>query len=127
MQFNRERVRANVRAASTDDLLDRATVWREGMVPEALDMIESELRDRGVKLTEVEEHARRRAGEAAARPDGSGAVCYRCDEPAVERRWVWWRFLRLLPLVPVRVRVCPAHRRDWSLTSLPRPGRRPPA
>ena len=48
METNLDRVRANVQAASTEDLLDRATVYREGMEPEALDLIEAELRRRGV-------------------------------------------------------------------------------
>ena len=34
MRFDVERVRQNVQQATTEDLLDRLTVYREGMEPE---------------------------------------------------------------------------------------------
>ena len=43
-----DRVRANVGKAATADLLERVTVYRDGMEPAALDLIETELRRRGV-------------------------------------------------------------------------------
>ena len=82
MSFDLEKVRANVRQADTADLLDRATVWRDGMEPEALGLIEAELRRRGVRAEELEEHALRRAGNMIARRDGLPAVCYYCGKPA---------------------------------------------
>ena len=39
MELDLERVRANAQQASTEDLLDRATVFRDGMEPEALEII----------------------------------------------------------------------------------------
>ena len=42
MRLDLDRVRANVRAAGTEDLMDRSTVWRDGMEPEALDIIEED-------------------------------------------------------------------------------------
>jgi hypothetical protein len=109
MDSNLDKVRANVRQADTTDLLDRATVWRDGIQPEALDVIEAELRRRGVRAEELEDHARRRAGNMILRPDGLPAVCYYCDKPAVTRRWVWGRMWRIGPPFPRRACVCEEH------------------
>ena len=128
MQFNIDKLRANVRSAATEDLLDRATVWRDGMVPEALDAIEAELRRRGVRPDEIERHAERRAGAVMAGRDGVAAVCYRCARPAVERRWVWGRLWKVLPLFPRRAYVCAEHGpRRGRATSASPPDPHPPA
>ena len=112
MELDLDKVRANVRQAETADLLDRATVWRDGMEPEALEVIEAELRRRGVRADEVEAHARRRAETTIVRRDGLPAVCYRCGKPAVARRWVWGRRWRFGPPFPRRAGVCEEHSAD---------------
>ena len=69
-EFDAERVRINVRQAETQDLLNRLTVFREGMEAEALPIIEAELFDRGVTSAEIQAYhermdrmvIRRRAG-----------------------------------------------------------------
>src|SRR5271154_2856771 len=63
MQFNAERVRDNVRQADTNDLLDRITVYRAGMEPEAVDIIESELFRRGLDGNAIAAHAEKRSGQ----------------------------------------------------------------
>jgi hypothetical protein len=127
MRFNLEKVRANVRSAATADLLDRATVWRYGMEPEALEVIEAELLNRGVGPSDVEAHAERRASEVLSAPDGHAAICFRCKQPAVERRWVWGRFWLFLPLFPRRAYVCAEHRLVEKGATASPPDRRPPA
>src|SRR5579884_673719 len=59
LEFDRERVRANVQEATTEDLLDRATLYADGMESEALDLIEAELRRRGVTAEVQRAHAER--------------------------------------------------------------------
>ena len=44
-----DRVRQNIRQATTEDLLDRMTVYRAGMEEEALELIADELRSRDRK------------------------------------------------------------------------------
>jgi hypothetical protein len=122
MRFNLEKVRTNVQAAATDDLLDRATVWRYGMEPAALELIEAELRRRGIGQSEIEEYAERRAKAVVTGADGLAAICYRCARPAVERQWVWGRFWFVLPLFPRRAYVCEEHRRDRAATADSLPG-----
>ncbi len=110
MQFERERVRANVQGAATEDLLDRATVFRAGMEPEALDLIEQELQRRGVRPEQIEEHARRRDQEVILLPDGTAARCSRCRLPAVATGPGWYRLWGLVPLFPQQYYYCAEHR-----------------
>jgi hypothetical protein len=109
MHLDPERVRANVRRASTEDLLDRATVYREGMESEVLGLIEEELRHRGVSAAMQADHAGRRAGALGDR-EGLTLSCRRCRRPAVWRGWQWHRLWGVLPLFPRRVALCEVHR-----------------
>src|SRR5947209_14646697 len=100
MLFNIDRVKKNVREATTEDLLDRATVYRAGMEPAALDVIERELRERGVRREEIDDHERRRRQETRALPDGTVRRCSFCHQPAVAEAWGWHRMWGLIPLFP---------------------------
>jgi hypothetical protein len=104
------KVRVNVRQASTEDLLDRASAFRDGMEPEALDLIEAELRARGVGPEEVA--ARAEAARGRGVPDAGGVPreCYHCRRPAAGEGWVWHRLWGVLPLFPRRAAFCEAHR-----------------
>ena len=87
---DQERIRANVSAASTEDLLDRATVYRPGLEPEALALIEEELRRRGVTAAQQADHAEGRLG-VLSDARGTASRCARCGRPAVWRGWGWHR------------------------------------
>jgi hypothetical protein len=110
MRFDIERVRANVRHATTEDLLDRATVYRAGMEPEALEVIEAELQSRGVSHDQIEQHAARRDREVILLPDGTAARCSFCTKPAVAAGWGSHRLWRLIPLFPRFYYYCEDHR-----------------
>ena len=101
MRFDPERVLSNVRRATTEDLLDRITVYRAGMEPEALDMIERELYSRGVYTAQIEAHAASREQTILLLPDGTAAPCSFCDSPAVAEGWGWHRLWGLVPLFPL--------------------------
>ena len=121
-EFNAERVRANVREATTEDLLDRATVYRDGMESEALDIIEAELSRRGVTRQDLEARAARYRRQSTL-PQGEGARprCSFCDRPAVRRGWGWHRLWGVLPLFPRPLAYCAEHDRGGSTS--PAPGR----
>src|SRR5437763_8696423 len=106
LDYDPDKVRENVRKADTDDLLDRVTVYRTGMEPDALYVIEEELRRRGVTAAEIDAHARRRGEAGAGGADDVPARCDLCARPAVVRRWGWHRLWGLLPLFPRRFRYC---------------------
>lgn len=112
MQLDLERVRDNAARATTEDLLDRVTVYRSGMEPEALDIIEAELRRRGVGSRAIERHAET---YAEAVRDGAGVAlkCVRCSRPAVWRGWRAHKLWGVLPVFLRRVALCAEHRDQW--------------
>ena len=118
MQFDPERVRRNVHEATTEDLLDRVTVYRNGMEPEALAMIEGELQDRGILRDRIRAHAARREQEVLHTEDGTAIACSFCHRPAVAEGWGWhWLSLMiwgkrrpLFPVLPRYYHYCEDHR-----------------
>lgn len=109
MRFDLERVRRNVRQASTEDLLDRVTVYRAGMEAEALAVIEEELRARQVSAEAIAAHAERRRLETNRLPDGTARPCSFCHRPAVAEGWGWHRLGGLVPLFPRFYYYCAEH------------------
>ena len=109
MRMDLGKVLANVRQASTEDLLDRATVYRDGMEPDALHLIDRELVERGVSPDEIAEHARRRQETLIADARGWPVKCEKCDRPAVVRQWGWHRLWGKLPIFPRRMAFCAEH------------------
>lgn len=124
LRFDRERVLVNVRQATTEDLLDRVTAYRAGMEPAALEIIEAELRGRGVGRAEIEAHDARRRQEGIFAPDGVAARCSFCHRPAVAQGWGWHRLWRLLPLFPRPLRWCSEHRPESGPSADVRPSER---
>jgi hypothetical protein len=109
MRLNLERVRLNSHEATTEDLLDRVTVYRSAMEEAALEIIEEELRARGVGPEEVREHGALRERETLPLADGTVAVCSFCHRPAVAEGWGWHRWWGLVPLFPRYFRYCTRH------------------
>ena len=112
MLFDIERVKRNVQSAETEDLLDRATVYRAGMEAQALEVIDEELRERGITREEIEDHERRRRQETQLLPDGTVSECSFCHRPAVAEGWGWHRMWGLVPVFPRFYRYCSVHRPD---------------
>src|SRR5207247_4405011 len=83
LDFNGEKVRENVRQAATDDLLNRVTVYRDGMEPEAVQIIEEELRSRGVGDTEILAHRMEAGRDNLLDETGLPRRCSFCQAPAV--------------------------------------------
>jgi hypothetical protein len=110
MELNLEKVRDNAREASTDDLLDRVTVYRSGMEPEALEVIEAELARRHVTDEQIRAHGESKRG-VSLDENGLARRCTYCDRPAVGEGWRWHRLWKLIPLFPRRVRFCEQHAR----------------
>ncbi len=109
MRFDTQKVWLNVRKATTDDLLDRATVYRAGMEPEALDIIEAELRDRGIAQEGIRAHAREQEAICIRSTDGMALQCSFCRKPAVVEGWGWQRLWKVLPVFPRKFRYCREH------------------
>jgi hypothetical protein len=56
IELNLDRIRRNVQKATTEDLLDRATVFRKEMEPDGLMLIDAELINRGVTVEQLQAH-----------------------------------------------------------------------
>jgi hypothetical protein len=109
MQLNLKRVAEFIRAAESEALLDRVTVYRGGMEPAALDLMEMELDRRGFSRDDIAHHAAMRAETAIFLPDGSVVRCNFCDRPAALRRWGWHRLFGRIPLFPRVFAYCGEH------------------
>jgi hypothetical protein len=109
MEFDLERVRANVQNATTEDLLDRATFYRLGVEPAALPVILEELRARGVTPEVIVAHEGTRQ-DVLYDDSGTAQTCHWCHKPAVVRHWGWHRMFGLLPLFPRLFYLCEVHR-----------------
>ena len=110
MRFDLERVRENAAQATIEDLLDRVTVYRSGMEPAALDLIEAELLQRGVGPREIEAHATSRTG-AFLDANGLALKCAYCHKPAVGYGLKMLKLFAILPVIPRRVALCAEHLR----------------
>ena len=109
MKFDLERVRANVRNATTEDLLDRVTVYRAGLEPAALPVILEELHSRGLTPEAIVSHETSR-GAVLYDETGTARTCQRCRKPAVVKEWDWHRMFGRLPLFPRPFYLCEDHR-----------------
>lgn len=107
--FDPTRLRANVREATTEDLLDRVTVYRAGMEEDAIPIIERELWQRGLNEAEVEAYEKRRRQETIPLPDGTVVGCSYCHRPALSRGWSWHRLWGRIPLFPRVFAWCAEH------------------
>ena len=108
MQFDPTQALANIRAAETDDLLDRVTAYRPGTEPEAVEMALRELRERGIGDDAI---LARQAETADCLRDADGAAlpCSLCRRPAVARGRRWLTAFGFIPLVPTAARYCKEH------------------
>ena len=109
VEFDADRVLANARLATTEDLLDRVTVYRHEMEPAALPIIEAEIASRGISVDDVEAHLKARK-DVVAREDGTVVKCARCHRPAVFKEWGWHRMFGKVPIFPRRFAWCEEHR-----------------
>jgi hypothetical protein len=109
MKLDLKRVAEYIRRAATEELLDRVTVYREGMEPAALDLMEGELDRRGVTREEIAAHGARRRETAIFLADGTAMRCSFCDRPAVKQARGWHRLFGLVPIFPKLFAYCEIH------------------
>jgi hypothetical protein len=109
LEFDPTRVLANARQSGTEDLLDRVTAYRAGMDPQAIPIIEQELRSRGIGAEAIQARLEQCRREHLMLADGTAAKCHFCYRPAVVRAWGWQRLWRRLPIFPRPFYYCKAH------------------
>jgi hypothetical protein len=109
MDFDIKLVAQYVREADTEELLDRVTVFRDGMEPEAIDLMEGELGRRGVKYDDIVAHREKRGERVLTHADGIAMRCSLCERPAVSRKWGWHRLYGRIPVFPRKFAYCETH------------------
>jgi hypothetical protein len=111
MEMNLDQVRQNVEDATTEDLLDRATVYREEMEPAALAIIDAELLARGITLEDVQAHLTSRQ-DTLAHDDGTVVTCSFCHRPAVRQGRRWQLLFWSIPIFTRQAAWCDLHLPD---------------
>lgn len=109
MDWDADRVRANARQAPTEDLLDRVTVYRPGMEPEAVEIIEAELRRRGIEQDAIDAYWADHGAGLLKDATGTARQCSFCTRPAVWSGLGWQRLWGKIPLFPRRLYYCEEH------------------
>ena len=109
MKLDLEAVAAWIQRAETEELLERATVFRPEMEPVAVDLILAELARRGLSKAEIDGQAADRLARALVEASGAIARCRFCGRPATAVVWKWWRLFRIVPLIPLKMPVCERH------------------
>jgi len=107
--FDLKRVAEYIHKATTEELLDRVTVYRDGMEPAALDLMEGELDRRGVTREQIAEFGTVRWATAIRTADARVVRCDFCDRPAVIRAWSWYRLFGRVPIYPAQFTCCAEH------------------
>jgi hypothetical protein len=97
------------RTAETPVLLDRVTVLREDMDPDAVEIFLAELARRGVGPDRIRDHELAWKTRVLQRPDGLPATCVWCGRAATVQRQAWHKFLRLVPVYRRTLYYCDAH------------------
>lgn len=109
MEFNLKRVAEFVHKAETEELLDRVTIYRAGMEPAALDLMEGELDRRGITRDEISAHNEERLIDAILLPDGTVLRCNYCFRPAIIRARGWHKLFGRVPIFPRFFAYCSSH------------------
>jgi len=112
LQFDPRKVLANARRSATEDLLDRVTVFRDGMEPQAVEVIEAELARRGVGPEDILRHGKELKHRVLRHADGTVARCGRCQRAAVESVAGHQKLFGLVPLFPKTLYFCDEHWRQ---------------
>jgi hypothetical protein len=111
MRLDLRKVAEFIRRAETEELLDRVTVYREGMEPAALDLMEGELDRRGLTRADIADHDAARRQTAVFLPDGTAVRCSFCFRPAVIQARGWHKLFGRVPIFPRLFARCAIHSR----------------
>lgn len=105
-----ERLKETAKKEETVDLLNSVTVYRSGLEPEAIAVLEAELASRKVTAKQIQEHEDRL--QHVLRDDqGMALSCAYCRSPAVAQQWQWHRLWGKIPVFPRYVACCESHRK----------------
>ena len=103
-----EQVRKFAALAETNDLIERVTIQRDDLDPEALTIIMQELLSRNISAETVSEYEKSR-DKFLYDSQGKPRLCNICGRPAISSIKSWLKFLRIVPIMPITEYCCEAH------------------
>lgn len=109
MEVSEAKLLKYAHAAETTVLLDRVTVLRAEMNPDAVEIFLAELARRGVGPEQIRDHEREWKPKVLQRPDGMPATCVWCGRAATVQRQAWHKLLRLIPVLKRTQYYCGEH------------------
>src|SRR6516164_4582801 len=96
--FRADRRLARIRGFSDEELLDRVTILKEQMDDDALELMHTELTERGIGPDDIGAHLRDLRPKVIMHPDDTPATCFECGRAAVVQARAWHRLWGVLPL-----------------------------
>ena len=109
MQLNLEKVRMYAKKADNRALLDRVTVFQQGMEPAAIEIIKKELLQRGISHADISQHENIYKDLVIRGPEGMPRLCKKCSLPAISLEWGWLKVFGFIPLLPWQYLFCEEH------------------
>ncbi len=110
MHLDLEKVRIYAKKADNRSLLDRVTVFRQGMEPAAIEIIKKELLERGISPADISQHESAYKDLVIRGPEGLPRLCKKCALPAICREWGWLKVFGFIPLLPWQHLYCEEHK-----------------
>lgn len=110
MRVDPQRILDNARRAETEDLLDRVTLYRDQMEPDAVEVIEAELAGRGITPDDIRSHQREYQHRVVRRSDGAVAKCSFCPRAATTSHRGWHKLWHLVPIFKRTYYACDEHK-----------------
>ena len=110
MQLDLEKVRIYAKNADNRALLDRVTVFKQGMETAAIEIIKKELLQRGISQSDINQHENTYKDLVILGPEGLPRLCKKCALPAISREWGWLKVFGILPILPWQNLFCEDHK-----------------
>jgi hypothetical protein len=107
--FRADRRLARIRGFSDEELLDRVTILKEQMDDDALELMHTELTERGIGPDDIGAHLRDLRPKVIMHPDDTPATCFECGRAAVVQARAWHRLWGVLPLFKRTMYWCEEH------------------
>jgi hypothetical protein len=98
MEISPAKLLAHVGQMEQAELLDRVTVFRDALEPDAVEVMEAELARRGIGPEEIHQHYRQIKHRVLRDAHGIPAQCSWCERAAVEMREDFHKLWRLIPV-----------------------------
>lgn len=109
LEFNPDKCRESAKQSTNEELLDQVEFFGEWLEREAVRIMESELRGRGVTLLERQSHEKKWRHRVLRDREGWPKLCGQCNRAATVRKLAWAKLFGIVPLFPRPAVYCAEH------------------